>query len=337
MAGPEGKALLSVVVPCYNEQAVLPTTHAELQAALDQIPNLDYELIYVDDGSADGTFECLRRIQSESDRVRVLRLSRNFGPEIARTAGMAESAGDACVWFDADLQDPPTVIADLVAEWRAGAHVAYAVREARLGETRFKRWSADLFYRLLDRLTDQPVPRQAGDFRLLDRKVVDAVLAMPERDRYGRALVAWAGFRQVAVPYRRQVRAAGDTKMPLRKLARLAVDGVVSFSLAPLRLAVWVGLLVAGLALAGGVYAVIAGLFTEAQVSSWTALVIAVAFLGGAQLVALGILGEYVGRIYGEVKRRPMYLVESKLGFGEDADAVVEREPDAVRRDLPDG
>ena len=320
-AGAEGRALLSVVVPCYNEQAVLPTTHAELQAALDQIPNLDYELIYVDDGSTDGTFECLRDFQSESDRVRVLRLSRNFGPDLARTAGMAESAGDACVWMDADLQDPPAVIADLVAEWRAGAHVAYTVRQARLGETRFKRWSADLFYRLLDRLADLPLPRQAGDFRLLDRRVVDAVLAMPERDRYGRGLVAWAGFRQVPVHYRRQFRAAGETRMPLRKMARLAMDGLMSFSPAPLRLAVWLGLLVAGLALAGGVYALVAGFFTEAQVTGWTAFVIAIAFLGGVQLVALGILGEYVGRIYGEVKRRPLYFVEAKLGFAEDAEA----------------
>ena len=334
MASTEGRALLSVVVPCYNEQAVLPTTHAELQAALDQIPNLDYELIYVDDGSSDGTFECLRRFQCESAKVRVLRLSRNFGPEIARTAGMAESAGDACVWFDADLQDPPAVIADLVAEWRAGAHVAYAVRQARLGETRWKRWSADLFYRLLDRLADLPVPRQASDFRLLDRKAVDAVLAMPERDRFGRGLVAWAGFRQVAVPYRRHGRAAGDTKMPFRKLARLAVDGVLSFSLAPLRLAIWLGLLVVALALAGGVYALIAGLFTGAQVTGWTALAIAIALLGGAQLVALGILGEYVGRVYGEVKRRPLYFVESRLGFAEGAEADAgEADEQPIRND----
>ena len=327
-----GRACLSVVVPCYNEQAVLPATHAELQAALAEIPNLDYELVYVDDGSTDGTFECLRRFQSESARVRVLRLSRNFGPEVARTAGLAASAGDACVWFDADLQDPPAVIADLVAQWRAGADVAYAVRQARLGETRFKRWSADLFYRLLDRVAEHPVPRQAGDFRLLDRKVVDALLAMPERDRFGRALVAWAGFRQVAVPYRRQVRAAGETKMPLGKLARLAVDGLASFSLAPLRLATWFGLAIAGAALIGIAGVVIGRLFADAWAVSWVDLVMAIAFLGGVQLVAIGILGEYVGRIYGEVKRRPMYFVASRLGFEEPArfEEPVRKDADAA-------
>lgn len=316
-----GPSLLSVIVPCYNEEPVLPETHAQLCGALGEIPGIDYELIYVDDGSTDGTFECLRRFQGESAQVRVLKLSRNFGQEVAMTAGLAECAGDAAVLFDADLQDPPATIAELVAHWQGGADVAYAVRLSRPGETRLRLWSATFFYSLINRIAERPIPHEASDFRLLDRKVVDAFLAMPERDRFTRAMVSWLGFRQVAVHYRRQPRHAGETKYPLGKRLRQAMNGLLSFSLVPLRLATWIGFLAAGFAVVGIGYAVVVRLFTDAWVSGWAGLLIAILFLGGTQLVVVGILGEYVGRIYGEAKRRPLYFVESRLGFPERGDA----------------
>ena len=308
-------ALLSVVVPCHNEEAVLREFQARAQAALRDVADVEYELIYVDDGSVDDTFGVLRGMQQEDDRVRVLRLSRNFGQELALTAGLAESVGDAAVLIDADLQDPPAVIAEMVSRWRAGADVVIGTRLARAGERRFKRWSASLFYRVLNRLAEHAVPLDAGNFRLMDRKVVDALLAMPERDRLTRAMVSWIGFRQEAVPYERDPRAAGETHYRLPHMLRQALDGVLSFSLRPLQLATWLGFLAASLALAGICYAVTVRLLTDAWVSGWAALFIATLFVGGSQLVVVGILGEYVGRIYGEVKRRPMYFVAQKLGF----------------------
>ena len=316
-------SLLSVIVPCYNEELVLPETHAQLCAALGEIPGIDYELIYVDDGSSDGTFECLRRFQSESAQVRVLKLSRNFGQEVAMTAGLAECAGDAAVLFDADLQDPPATIAELVAHWQGGADVAYAVRLARPGETRLRLSFSTFFYSLINRIAERPIPREASDFRLLDRKVVGAFLAMPERDRFTRAMVSWLGFRQVAVHYRRQPRHAGNSKYRFGKRLRGAIDGLLSFSLLPLRLATWLGFLAAGAAVIGIAYAMVVRLFTDAWVSGWAGLLIAILFFGGIQLVVVGILGEYVGRIYGEVKRRPLYFVESRLGFPERSEAAT--------------
>ena len=316
-------ALLSVVVPCYNEEAVLPETHRRLVAALERVPDIDFELLYVDDSSRDGTLPLLRRLQGADARVRVVALSRNFGSQIAHTAGMQHAAGDVVVLIDADLQDPPEVIPEMLDLWRRGAKVAYGVRSRRDGETKFKLWTAYAFYRLLDRLADFRVPVDAGDFRLMDRAVVDAFLAMPERDRFIRGMVAWTGFRQEAVFFPRAARAAGETKYRLRKMLAYAADGIVSFSVAPLRLATWFGLLSTGLALAGVVYAVAVRFSTGAWVPGWTTLLIAVLFIGGAQLVFLGVLGEYVGRIYGEVKRRPLYVVKERLGFASDGRPAV--------------
>ncbi len=302
-------ALLSVVVPCFNEEATIRETHLRLVATLETVPDLDFEIVYVDDGSHDATLNLLRGLQHADVRVRVLALSRNFGHQMALTAGLQAAAGAAVVLIDADLQDPPEVIPEMLARWRAGVDVAYGVRAERDGETLFKRWTASAFYRFLNRLTNIFIPLDTGDFRLMDRTVVDAFLAMPEQDRFVRGMVAWTGFRQEPVPYRRAARLAGETKWPFRKMLRLAIDGIVSFSLAPLRLATWLGFVASGLALSGIVYALVLRLFTDAWVSGWTALLIALLFLGGVQLVFLGILGEYVGRIYGEMKRRPLYLV----------------------------
>ena len=237
--GGSPRALLSVVVPCFDEEAVIGETHRRLVATLQSVPDLDFELVYVDDGSRDATLNLLRELQRADARVRVLALSRNFGHQTAVTAGLQCAVGDAVVLIDADLQEPPEVIPEMLERWRRGTDDAYGLRTERDGETRFKRWASGAFYRLLNRLVDIPIPLDTGDFRLMDRKVVDAVLAMPERDRFVRGMVAWTGFRQEPVPYRRAARAAGETKYPFGKLLRLAIDGILSFSLAPLRLVTW--------------------------------------------------------------------------------------------------
>ena len=311
-------ALLSVVVPCCNEEAVLPETHSRLVAVLERVPGLDFELLYVDDGSRDGTLTLLQGLQRADARVRVVALSRNFGQQAASAAGVQHVAGDAVVLIDADLQDPPEVIPEMLDLWRRGAKIVYGVRSRRDGETRIKRGTAYAFYRLFNRLSDVRVPVDAGDFRLMDRAVVDAFLAMPERDGFMRGMVAWTGFDQEAVSFRRAARAAGESKWRYRKLLALAAGAIVSHSVAPLRLATWLGLFSTGVALAGVVHAVAVRFLDGAWVSGWTALLIAVLFIGGAQLLFLGILGEYVGRIYGEVKRRPLYVVKERLGFAPD-------------------
>ncbi len=246
-----------------------------------------------------------------------LRLSRNFGQQIATTAGLEHASGDAVVLMDADLQDPPELFPQLIARWREGFHVVYAERVERSGETAFKLWSAKTFYALANRVSQVPIPADTGDFRLLDRAVVDAILRMPERDRFLRGMVSWVGFRQVAVPYRREPRFAGETKYPLLKMVRFAADGIVSFSFAPLRLAIWTGFFVIGLAFLGIIYAVLLRLFADPSqwVRGWSSIFVAVLFMGGVQLISLGIIGEYVGRIYGEVKQRPLYFVRERFGY----------------------
>lgn len=315
-AVPEGRPTLSVVVPCFDEEAVLGETHRRLVEVLEGIPGTTFELVYVDDGSRDSTVERLREIQQGDRRVRVVVLSRNFGQEMAATAGLEHASGDAVVLIDADLQDPPEVIPEMVERWRGGAQVAYGQRTVREGEGAFKKWSAALFYRFLARVADFSIPRNTGYFRLMDREVVEALLSLPERARFLRGMVAWTGFRQEAVRFRRAARFAGETKWPLHRMVRLALDAVLSFSSFPLRLATWFGVAaLAGAAAAAG-YALVLRLATGAWIPAAAALFVAVLFLGGAQLLAVGILGEYVGRIYAEAQRRPLYLVADRLGFG---------------------
>ena len=315
-AGRRGdRSLLSVVVPCFDEDAVILETHRRLAAVLEQAPDVDSEVVYVDDGSGDRTLDLLRSLQRDDPRVRVLALARNFGQEIAITAGLQHARGDAVVVFDADLQDPPEVVLEMLGRWREGVDVAYGVRILREGESVFKLWTAHAFYAVIARISEVSIPRDTGCFRLMDRAVVDAVLAMPERDRFLRGMVAWTGFRQEPVSFRRAARFAGRTKWRLKDMLGLAADGLLSFSFAPLRLATWFGFLAAGLALSGIGYAVAARIFFDARVGGWAALFLAVLFLGGAQLVAAGVIGEYLVRIYGEVKRRPLYLVRERLGF----------------------
>jgi glycosyltransferase involved in cell wall biosynthesis len=240
------------------------------------------------------------------------------------TAGLDHAAGAAVVVIDADLQDPPELIPEMIALWRAGNQVVYGQRTDREGESRFKLATAKVFYRLLNAISAVPIPKDAGDFRLMDRAVVEAVRAMPERDRFLRGMVSWAGFRQAALPYRRAARVAGETKYPLFKMVRLAADGMLSFSIAPLRLAVWLGLATCLLAVVGIVYALVLRLFTSNWVEGWTLAFVAMLFIGGVQLMVLGIIGEYIGRIYGETKQRPLYFVAERLGFEAEAAAPVQ-------------
>ena len=314
-AGGRTCTLLSIVVPCFNEEEVLPEMHCRLVNVLESIPTLAFEIIYVDDGSRDATLDILRGFQQADSRVRVVVLSRNFGQQMALTAGLQSAAGEAVAVIDADLQDPPEVIIEMLDRWRQGVDVAYGTRTERKGDTAFKKGTAHVFYRLLNLLADIDIPLDAGEFRLMDRTVVDAVVAMPERDRLTRGIIAWTGFRQESVHFDRKPRAAGETKWSLRNMLIFAADGILSFSFAPLRLATWAGFGAAGLALVGIMYALALRVFTGAWITGWTALFIALLFLGGVQLVFLGILGEYVGRIYAEVKRRPLYLIKERLGF----------------------
>jgi dolichol-phosphate mannosyltransferase len=307
--------LLSVIIPCYNEEPVLRATHERLSNVLKAMPGVDYELIFVNDGSRDRTQEILAELQTFDPRSRVLLLSRNFGHQIAVTAGLAEAAGDAVVIIDADLQDPPEVIPQMVQLWRDGNEVVYGIRIERDGESRFKLWTAKVFYRLINRLSETKMPLDAGDFRLLDRKVVEVIKAMPERARFLRGMVSWAGFRQVAIPYDRAARHAGESKYPLMKMIHFAMDGIISFSLVPLKLAIWTGFLSIWIAVAGIIVAIVDRLLDKNLTRGWASLFVAVLFMGGVQLVSLGILGEYLGRIYTEVKRRPLYVVQERLGF----------------------
>ena len=306
--------LLSVVVPCFNEQEVLPATHARLVAAMDGM-EYPWELVYVDDGSTDGTWDVLCRLQQQEPRAKLLRFSRNFGHQMAVSAGLDFASGDAVVLIDADLQDPPEIIPEMVKRWEDGYQVAYGQRMQREGETLFKTWTAHLFYRLIRHFSSTDIPLDSGDFRLMAREVVEAARQMREYDRFLRGMVGWLGFRQVAVPYRRAERAAGQTKYPLVKMVIFAVDAILSFSLVPLRLATLLGFVSAAIALAGILYALCIRLFAGNWVSGWASLFVVALFIGGVQLICLGIMGEYVGRIYREVKRRPLYVLADQRGL----------------------
>jgi dolichol-phosphate mannosyltransferase len=307
--------LISVIVPCYNEEEVLHTTHQRLSDVLNALHGYRYELIYVNDGSRDQTLPMLRQIAAGNDHVRVLSFSRNFGHQIAITAGLDYCSGDAAVVIDADLQDPPHLIADMVRAWEQGAEVVYGKRRDREGETFFKLFTARLFYRFINRLADVDIPLDTGDFRLMDRKALDAFLKLRERNRFVRGMVAWVGFKQTALEYDREARFAGTTKYPFRKMMRLATDAIMGFSNVPLRLASIVGFVTSFLAFAGILYALYAKLFTDETVAGWTFLMIAILLIGGITLVVLGIIGEYIGRIYSEIKQRPLYLIQEQIGF----------------------
>jgi polyisoprenyl-phosphate glycosyltransferase len=314
--------LLSMVIPCYNEEEVIAETMKRLRKFCSEVDNLEVELIFVDDGSQDRTRELLRRFAAEDTRIRLIGFARNFGHQIAVTAGIDAAAGDAVVVIDADLQDPPEVVHQMIAKWREGYDVVYGRRTERPGESAFKLATARTFYRLLNRLSDVPIPLDSGDFRLMSGNVVDTLRAMPERDRFVRGMVSWIGFKQTALPYKRDVRFAGESKYPLKKMLRFATDGILSFSTKPLQMSVALGMCCASMALVGILFAVFFRLFTNTWVEGWTGLMIAVLFIGGVELISVGILGEYIGRIYHEIKNRPLYIVQEYVGFKHDGPAM---------------
>jgi glycosyltransferase involved in cell wall biosynthesis len=303
---------LSVVIPVYNEEQTLPELHKRLVAFFGGMTAIgsNYEVVFVEDGSRDRSREFLLELAEKDLRYRVVLFSRNFGHQMAITAGMDHAEGDAVVIMDADLQDPPEVVAEMYAKHRDGWDVVYGVRRRRLGETWFKRATASLFYRLMRVTTGVDIPADAGDFRLIGRPVVLTMRALRERHRFVRGLVAWVGFRQTAVLYDRDARFAGTTKYPFTKMLRFAIDGITSFSTFPLRLATWLGVLAGLVAVGTGIWAFVVTFFAKGIVPGWTTIMILVAFGASAQLLMMGVLGEYIGRIYEEIKRRPLYVVD---------------------------
>jgi glycosyltransferase involved in cell wall biosynthesis len=308
---------LSVVAPCFNEEGVLHELYRRICAVLEGAGE-SWELVLVNDGSRDRTPEIMRELHTADPRVKVLDFARNFGHQVAVTAGMDYARGDAVVLIDADLQDPPEVILDLLAKWREGYEVVYAVRAERKGETWFKEFTAKAFYRIIYSITDINIPMDTGDFRLMDRKVVEALKTMKEKHRFMRGMSVWVGFRQIGVNYVRAERYAGETKYPLKKMLKFAMDGITSFSYFPLQLATYVGFVSAGLAILGIVATIILRLTGSHAFYGQATTLVAVLFLGGVQLIFLGIIGEYLGRIYDEVKGRPLYIVREALGFNHD-------------------
>jgi glycosyltransferase involved in cell wall biosynthesis len=309
----------SLVVPAYNEEGVIEELVAHLVSVMDVLDG-DAEAILVDDGSRDRTYELMLEAAGKDPRFRLVRLSRNFGHQIALTAGVDLAAGDAVIVMDADLQDPPEVVLELAKSWREGYDVVYAVREDRAGETKFKRATASWFYRGFNRISEVKVPLDVGDFRLVDRRALDVFNQMRESNRFVRGMFSWIGLRQTGVTYTRQERFAGETKYPLRKMLRFATTGVISFSSAPLRAALNVGFIVSFISFALGIWSVIVKISGLYQVPGWTSIVVVTTFIGGIQLIVLGVIGEYIGDIHDEVKRRPLYVVSELENFTEAPD-----------------
>lgn len=316
---------VSVVVPVYGSAAILPETHRRLTAALTGIaPAVDYEIVYVNDGSPDDAGVVLHEIAARDDHARLISLSRNFGHQAAITAGLDHATGDAVVVIDDDLQDPPEVIGGMVDLWRGGTMVVYGVRTVRHGDGAFKRASAKVFYRMLQRLSDQPMPLDAGDFRLMDRAVVDVLRRMREESRYMRGMVSWVGFSQGALTYERDARYSGESNYKLRHSMRLALDGMVSFSTRPLVLSTALGVAVTLGAFIAAVWLVLGKLLNpDSVVAGTTTTIVAVLFMGGIQLVTIGVLGTYLGKVFYETKKRPLYVAAERLGFTDAATSAA--------------
>jgi dolichol-phosphate mannosyltransferase len=307
--------LLSIVIPCYNEQEVITETVKRLKAFAEGLKYLDVEFIFVDDGSRDQTLAMLKSFAVSDGRIKTISFARNFGQQMAMTAGIDAASGDAVVLIDADLQDPPEVIHDMIKKWEEGFDVIYATRTERPGESMFKLATARLFYRLLNKLTSVPIPLDTGDFRLMSRPVVDVIRTLPECDRFLRGMVSWVGFKQVALPYKRAERFAGETKWSVIKLVFLAIDGIISFSNKPLEFILSLGVALTSLTTLG-----IIGIFAQRIVyDSWAPdnliLLLGIGFFSGIQLLSLGIVGLYIGRNYNQIKNRPLYIVQEYQGF----------------------
>jgi glycosyltransferase involved in cell wall biosynthesis len=308
------KKLVSIVIPVLNEEGNLPVLYERLSAVLKNLAT-DYELLFINDGSSDQSLLLLKTFADRDAHIKIIDFSRNFGHQLAVTAGLDHCHGDCAVIIDADLQDPPELITELITKWNAGYQVVYAQRVKRKGEHFIKVFTAMIFYRLLKKLANIEIPLDTGDFRLIDRKVIESLKAMPERNRFIRGMVSWIGLRQTSVQYVREERLSGKTKYPLFKMIRFALTGLTSFSLVPLQLSSLFGFLVSGISFLAGLYTIYLKIFTTRTIPGWTSLMIALLFLGGIQLITLGIIGEYVGRISEEVKQRPAYIIQDKINL----------------------
>lgn len=309
---------ISIVVPCYNEEEVIDSTVNELLQFTSKISKYSFEIVFINDGSNDNTGKMLENYAKQHEIIKSASFSRNFGHQIAVSAGIDLSVGDAVVLIDADLQDPPHVILKMIEKWENGYDVIYGTRTERPGESKFKLLTAKYFYRTLNKLSEVEIPLDTGDFRLMDRKVVNHLKLMPEKSRFVRGMVSWVGFKQTSVGYKRSQRLAGESKYPLRKMIKFAIDGILSFSKKPLKLSVMFGFACSLLALAGIIYSIYIRLMTNEWVEGWATIFISILFMGGVQLISIGILGEYIGRIYDETKNRPMYIISDKHGFNDE-------------------
>ncbi len=304
----------SVIVPLFNEEQVIHETYKRLKQVMDPLEEA-YEILLVNDGSRDHTYEIAKSLCNKDKNIKLLSFSRNFGHQLAITAGMDNSAGNAIIVIDADLQDPPEVIPRMIEKWKEGYDVVYGKRLKRKGETFFKKASAKLFYRLLRSMTEVDMPVDTGDFRLIDRKVCDALKKLPEHSRYVRGLISWLGFKQTGVEFVREERFAGETKYPFKKMLKFAADAITSFSYKPLKAAIYTGTAVSVLSLGYLVFLILGKIFTGLQIPAWTFLAALSLMLNGFVLLVIGVAGEYIGRIYEEVKGRPLYMIEEKVGF----------------------
>lgn len=313
----ENAAMLSVVVPIYFEEETIPEFYDRIKKVLvTQEPELSHEIIFVNDGSTDRSLPLLKNLVENDTSVKLINLSRNFGHQLAITAGIDNASGDAVVVIDGDLQDPPEVISGMLSLWKEGYQVIYGVRNKRSGESFFKLATAAVFYRFMQKLSDIKIPLDSGDFRLMDRKVVDALSEIREENRYIRGLISWIGFKQCGIPYDRDSRYAGETKFNLSKMLRFAFDGITSFSDKPLLISSRIGLVITLCSFLTMLWLIITKIMNpHSSIQGWTSMLVVVLFIGGIQLISIGIMGEYVGRIYRETKNRPLYVIANKLGF----------------------
>ena len=310
---------VSVVIPMYNEEEVVKECYIRTKVVLNGLNDFEHEIIFVNDGSKDRTLELLKKISDEDKNVKIISFSRNFGHQAAVTAGLKYVTGDCCLIIDSDMQDPPELLVDMIRLWEQGNDVIYAKRKARKGESKFKLLTAKMFYRILNGLSDVEIPKDTGDFRLADRKVIDVINSMPEHNKFLRGLFSWVGFKQIPIEYERQERFAGKTKYPLKKMLKLASDGIISFSTKPLKLIGGIGIISIFISIILLVYALVSYIFNLNNLASgWTSMMVAITFFAGVQLVSIWMMSEYIARIYDDTKKRPEYIIDKKINIKEE-------------------
>lgn len=307
--------LISIITPCYNEEEVINETIRRFNSSIKNINKYKFEFIFIDDGSTDKTYEILKKNSLTDKKIKIISFSRNFGHQAALSAGLENCKGDAAIIIDADLQDPPELINDMITKWNKGFKVVYGQRIERKSETIFKKLSAKYFYRILNFLTEVNIPLDTGDFRLIDKSIIDILKTMPENKKFYRGLIAWCGFKQSSIEYSRDKRFAGKTKYPLFKMIQFSLDGILSLSIKPLKIITIIGFFIAFLSFIGISNIIYNKIFHGAMITGWASILVAILFIGGIQLISIGILGEYLGRSYSEIQKRPKYIINKKVGF----------------------